>query len=587
MINPTPSRIEEILSSQTQLAVPVYQREYKWGKEEALDLIEDLKSCAEADDEQLFLGTIIFDGPKEGKLFIVDGQQRITTLNLLLLACRTRAHDLGEQKLADQIQTKITYVDSTTAEALGPRLIASESIKDLYEAICNHDWDGKSFKEKLGSKGIKRQVNRIKPVYMFFLEQVGNFDKKQLSAFLKAIYHSHVVRIDIKNDVEALNIFERTNARGLDLEVSDLLKNYLFSNTVAGIGTSWTQIVDNADGTMLRMLKYYYISKRGHVLKPQLYKKLKSYGKEVGPTQLTKELEEFSQFYRVVKKADPIETRAFLDQIGCKAVAADEDKYLKINSALEALKLFNVVQFCPLVFSACECFVRSNAGEDAKKSKHLVKLFETFEKYHFINSDVCGKVGNEVERLYADYSLEFKTSKDFIATFEEFFNKLRKQVASFDEFNSKFLEISYSMEDVPRISYIFDRFNNMGLDPGQRVKIYNPDPKVLRKAHNIEHFFPQTPEKGTNPNAQTMDVVDNIGNLLAIAFRTNSKLGNLSPEMKFKRLKGDMLKEVQNQVFVQDFLEEYGPQAGSWDKEVIMKRALGLSKKAYESTWAL
>ena len=54
-----------------------------------------------------------------------------------------------------------------------------------------------------------------------------------LRKFLKAIYNSYVAKIEVEREVEALSIFERTNARGLDLEISGLLKNYLFARKVA------------------------------------------------------------------------------------------------------------------------------------------------------------------------------------------------------------------------------------------------------------------------------------------------------------------------------------------------------------------
>ncbi len=76
---------------------------------------------------------------------------------------------------------------------------------------------------------MKRQINRIKPIYDYFYSKIQGFDQTKLSKFLDTIYRSYVVRIDIKDEIEALSIFERTNARGLDLEVSDLLKNHLFA----------------------------------------------------------------------------------------------------------------------------------------------------------------------------------------------------------------------------------------------------------------------------------------------------------------------------------------------------------------------
>src|SRR5271169_4115537 len=142
MFNPVPTRLEDIFNSPSQFAIPLYQRDYKWGKEEALELIEDLESYMEAESENLFLGNLIFERSKDQKTFVVDGQQRLTTLMVLLIACRMRARDLGLVKLEPKIQEKITFMDSKTGESLGCRLIASESVRDVFEHMATDTWDG-------------------------------------------------------------------------------------------------------------------------------------------------------------------------------------------------------------------------------------------------------------------------------------------------------------------------------------------------------------------------------------------------------------------------------------------------------------
>ncbi|KKW01391.1 MAG: hypothetical protein UY36_C0023G0010 [Parcubacteria group bacterium GW2011_GWA1_49_11] len=240
MINPNPAKIESILNSSIQFAVPRYQREFTWGKSEALEFFEDLKSYTELETGGLFLGTLIFDISEERqkKIKVVDGQQRLTTILLLLIACRNLAKKSKAARIAQKIQEKITFEDPTTAESLGPRLIASESVKDVFEEISKYEWNGE-FTPKIGNKHVKLQIRRIKPIYDYFYNEIKSFDKAKLSNFLKVIYESYVVRIDIQDEVEAFSIFERTNARGVDLEASDLLKNYLFSRGVEGLEEAW------------------------------------------------------------------------------------------------------------------------------------------------------------------------------------------------------------------------------------------------------------------------------------------------------------------------------------------------------------
>ncbi len=197
----------------------------------------------------------------------------------------------------------------------------------------------------IGKKPVKRQANRLRPIFDYFTKEISEFEKDQLSSFLKAIYNTFVIRIDIENEVDALSIFERTNARGMELEISDLLKNYLFSKKVESIEASWELIVGNSDGTILRMLKYFFISRRGYILKPQLYKKLKGYAAEIGPQKLTEELVQFSQFYKAAKTADEATTQNYFAELAVVEIAGHQSRFQRITASLQALREFGVTQF--------------------------------------------------------------------------------------------------------------------------------------------------------------------------------------------------------------------------------------------------
>ena len=98
MFIPQSKTISDILNSSSPFAIPRYQREYKWGKEEAMELIQDLTShqrIGSGKHEELFLGNFIFETTQDNKTCVVDGQQRLTTIILLLLACKMRAKELN------------------------------------------------------------------------------------------------------------------------------------------------------------------------------------------------------------------------------------------------------------------------------------------------------------------------------------------------------------------------------------------------------------------------------------------------------------------------------------------------------------
>jgi len=85
----------------------------------------------------------------------------------------------------------------------------------------------------------------------------------------------------------------------------------------------------------------------------------------------------------------------------------------------------------------------------------------------------------------------------------------------------------------------------------------------------------------------TLQVIDNIGNLLAISFRANSSLGNLSPAKKIHRLNGEVANKIQNLWYVRDFIEKYGGSAASGDEAKINNRAQEMANDAYERVWKI
>ncbi len=210
--------------------------------------------------------------------------------------------------------------------------------RDSFNYITNYSWAG-DFPDEMESSSngvprrtikLKRQNKKIQPIYEYFYKQVESFDSIRLSRFLKSLYNSYIVRIDIQNPEEAFAIFERTNARGVDLAASDLLKNYLFSKGQEGLEEKWQLITTNSENNILRMLKYFYVSRRGSVSKSDLYKKIKNYGVSIGIESLVEEISEFSNYYSIIQKSEESKFRDFLDEFGCRHIAGDEDKYPRI-----------------------------------------------------------------------------------------------------------------------------------------------------------------------------------------------------------------------------------------------------------------
>lgn len=576
MIVPKSRTISDLFNESIKLVVPKYQRNFDWGKNEVQELMIDLKESRE-DNCELYLGNFVFDTNKNDEYRIVDGQQRITTISILLIACREKAKQLGETKLAYKIHEKIEFTDDTTGKTEAVRVIVSPTISDVFNYISNSDWDGE-FPLKINGKGVKKQSNKIKPIYKYMLSQLEDFDADELSEFLNVLYKkTYVIILTIEKESEAFELFERTNARGLDLNVADLLKNYLFKNVEEEeIEESWDQIVEFSDNTLQRMIKYFWVSYKGYTSKSDLYKKLKEYGDEIGAEQLTERLYNFSEYYHVARSLDANEIRDWLGKIECDELAKDEGHPNTISQLFESLKLFNITQAYPLIYSIFTGYRNSD-----RNIKVLLKLLKNIENYHFVNNMICDRIGNEVEKKYAEFCVKFINTDDFYKTTQEFISILIEKKASKEEFESRFVELDYESTSTSIFCYIFDRLNNYKFPDSQRQELYNSNKKILINNYNVEHIMPRKPD--FKVAKETLDIVHNIGNLLVISRHLNSKLQNKKPIDKIKILKAEGI----NHRYISDFIKEYEDKAGDWNDIVIGERAKELSSKGYDEIWQL
>ncbi len=394
----------------------------------------DLKAAMEI-DEPIFLGNFVFDISEDGVFSIVDGQQRITTLTLLLIACRERAKALGKPALAQEIQKKISFTDATTGEMLSERVLASPSISGVFGHMAKESWDG-NFPARLNDIAVKRQSNKLKPLYDYMRAELSALDSTKLSQFLKAVYSSYVIQVDIQSVLDAFDIFERMNARGLSLTAADLVKNYLYANLLESqdIEAQWEDISRNADGTLQRMLKYFWVSRKGYVSGTELYRKLKVYGQTVGAANLTNELAMFSSYYSAIRSDDEKTIAEWLRLEGCDSIANNQEYLTKFVSSAQGLNLFKIRQHFPLIYSITKAYERTEKSD--KETKILLRLMKNLESYHFVNNQICERIGNEVEKPYAEFAEKFWSTTDFRESAKAFTAMLLEKLAPQIEFVS-------------------------------------------------------------------------------------------------------------------------------------------------------
>ena len=214
--------------------IPRYQRPYSWGDDQLEKLWDDLLEAKE-NDPNYFLGSVITAKPQETSSYldIVDGQQRLTTLTIMLCVFRD---------LYPEINSHIVDIDPT---AIDNRIVTS-SIKynDRFERLrlithSNHqsDFDKLVLNEDVTAhkKPYKKDLRKeeepkfkFQNTANFFTEKLTEIGKEEAGELLNYIFNKiKIIRIDCQSVSFAIKLFQVLNDRGLDLSNSDLIKSHL------------------------------------------------------------------------------------------------------------------------------------------------------------------------------------------------------------------------------------------------------------------------------------------------------------------------------------------------------------------------
>lgn len=217
------------LLSGIKYSIDYYQREYKWGQKQVRELIEDLSSRfledyrPEHEPKEIrnyghyFLGSIIISR-KDNMNYIVDGQQRLTTLTLLLIYLNNLQRDRSDREVGvDQLIYSEKYGEKSFNIDVDERAECMDAL-----------FSGKPFDENGKSESIQNIITRYRDIEDYLPEDTV---KDSLPYFIDwLIDNVHLVEITAYSDEDAYTIFETTNDRGLSLSPTDMLKSYLLAN---------------------------------------------------------------------------------------------------------------------------------------------------------------------------------------------------------------------------------------------------------------------------------------------------------------------------------------------------------------------
>lgn len=560
-------KIRKIFSGDSRFTIPRNQRKYVWDEKQWMELYDDVvytytkKKEMESGKEEIshFLGSFVLQ-EKDKKYDIIDGQQRITTLFLMLSSlCAAfnkiddeEEHGITKQYLIGNIGLKSEYVRMQNS--------IIENIEKIIVYSCE-------YKEKVPEKDIfsesllktsdasnKKIISCFDFYYNKWLEHF--WLSKELSAIRESILDMKVIHITSEDELDCYDIFEILNARGVDLEESELLKNFIFKYAQPKYS------IDNAKEIWGEIEKNMHLCKNSMEL---FLTNFISYKFVV--------MNKADSVFRTIKSNTPKnEVKELLDEI----LAASE-KYVwffsssekipkEVNECFEFFKLINHRQFRPLFLAILDAYFNSKTITE----KELCDICVYLKNFSFGFTFVMHTNSNLIEKKIIELSNNVYKLKNK-ESLAEIKSKLNRYYPSYNEFERYFLNIGYSNKNK-----LFSNSNNKKrmfylLKSIETYKNNSSELECKWEKCNIEHIM---------NDSETDNNTSYVGNLLLISEKINSKMGNSDFKEKIPLLKESQLESVK------EFVKFYGSES-EWTIENITKRGQNIAKLAYEKVWKL
>lgn len=483
--------------------VPKYQRDYSWDKEQWSDLWYDVLQMIE-DQDSHYMGYLVLQTSDDKNYQIIDGQQRLTTLCILILAVvdylkklpGTEDERKANEMRAQNIHTSyIGNMDMLTLTSVN-KLVLNRNNDHFYKTYL-------SALQEMPKRGLKASEKLLKSAFESFSTYlVKKFQKaEELINFVDNLVNNiFFTVITVTDELNAFKVFETLNARGVQLSSSDLLKNYIFSvaNTndlhqtkLDELENIWLEIADILkDNQVSEFLRFYWNCTHKTIRKNQLYKTIRN---EIKTPEAA-----FSLLRDMRTKAD----------IFMALQNPDDELWRKLPDVAEnlhLLDLFNVVQPIPLLMTAYVNLSEKNF------SSLLAKIIIITFRYNII----CGKNPNEQENVYNKIALKIEETKSF--DIEELKSGIYVSDAEFEQ-TFMYKEFVYTTRNNKIAKYILGK-----------IEKFETSADVDTTISTLEHILPD------NPN-ETWDWEDikinqfryRLGNMTLLEAGKNKDLGNAS-----------------------------------------------------------
>ena len=445
-----------------RFVIPVYQRNYNWKIENCKQLFDDLVRVIRNNRPNHFFGSIVA-ATERGELLIIDGQQRLTTVTLLLLALYNLIR-----------QGKITPEDKQLE-----RRIYEEYLVDKYQPketrlklkpIKN---DRAAFGKLFDDPADYIQASTLTANYTFFYERI---QKGELSPdeLFRAIRSLIIVYICLDRDDNPQLIFESLNSTGLDLSEGDKVRNFILMGLAPRRQEEcyekyWNKIEENTGYHVDAFVRdYLSVKQRSIAAMNRIYFRFKEYVQDSGleTEELLADLLNYSRLYRVLLTGDHPDRR--------------------LGACIYRLNRLETTVTRPFLVELLRLNQEGNLSQN-----DLAEAFLLTESYLFRRM-ICDLATNALNKLFVGLHHEIMR---FDGTPENYLEKMKFALASrrdrvrFPD-DREFVEAMahrqiYQMPSRARV-YVFERLENYGTLEDKDIYRHIDD-----GSYSIEHIMPQ------------------------------------------------------------------------------------------------
>lgn len=494
-----------------QFQVPPYQRPYAWHAEQIDDLWDDLLNAV---GRGHFIGSVVLSVEDEERPQIIDGQQRLTTLLLLLGVIRDEYHRLGSD-YANRVQALMFSDQWANGDAKFKFLPGSANRRLYRDGVLRAPMDDQRIDlladtgdrdERARNRALIDNARRLKDKLEVHLE--GRTDAEQvdtLSALeLTIARRLDLVAIRVGNVSDAFLLFETLNDRGLQLSAADLLKNHLLSQVakatesedeVRRVADVWDRMLDDLGNgvDVSRFFRHFLLVRIAAVSKDGVYDQFKKTVDETGAEPLLEELRVAAKAYGTFE--DP------------GRISSEEPDAAHVLWHLKTLR-------------AASCYVLLLPARRWLTSEQFTFVARLAEILTYRHSSISGLDNKNLERAYHRSARLLDESKG--EAFDEAIELLVDSLPDRETFLHGFMRQRMGVQYLVRYTL---REIEKALSPGhEKLK----DGSTV----HIEHIMPQTLtddwRQALGPDwHEHEDRLNRWGNLTFLWYKLNSGASNL------------------------------------------------------------